>query len=127
MLTEIHINEFAFKDDTLKLTTPKIISLTQLGRSNIISIGKIKSNEFAIQFETLISMLGQSERLVVGKIFYKRNGNEWEKVSEPQYYQQPYNVSQGGKSNNEYSLGHAAGAYGDEFYIAYLERYTLIK
>ena len=128
VLTEIHINSFAYKGDTLKLATPKVISVNKLGCSDICSIGKIKNIEFAIQLETMISKLGQSERLVVGKVFYRKKGIEWERLFEPEYYEEYYNTLKGGKNSNEYEFGYAGGSYGeDEFYIDYLERYTLIK
>jgi len=128
VLTEIHINAFAYKGDTLKLATPKVISVNKLGCSAIFSIGKINNNEFAIQLETMLSQLGQAERLVVGKVFYKKNGTEWERLFEPEYYEEMYNIQRNGKNNNQYEFGYAGGSYGaDEFYIDYLERYTVLK
>ena len=127
-MSEIQINAFAYKGDTLKLAVPKEISLDKLGCSDIVSIGKIKSNEFAIQLETMISKLGQEEQLVVGKVFYRRKGTDWERLFEPEYYEEKFNTHKNGKNNNEYEFGYAGGSYGeDEFYIDYLERYTLIK
>jgi hypothetical protein len=128
ILTEIHINEFAYKEDTLKLSTPKLISINKFGCSDIISLGRIKTKEFAIQIESFISQLGKSERLVIGKLFYVKKLSAWEKLSEPEYIEVDYNTQVNGKSNSKYDFAFSAYSDGNaEFYIAYLERHTLIK
>lgn len=128
VLTEIHLSEFAYQGDTLKFSSPKTISVNKLGMSEITSIGIIKNQEFAIQLESLLSLLGLEERLVVGKIFYKKENDKWVKLFGPEYNEEMYNINQGGKIITRYAFGYAGGSYGeDEFYIWYQERYTLMK
>jgi hypothetical protein len=71
--------------------------------------------------------LGQEERLVVGMMFYKKNGAEWEKFIEPDYYEKTYTVQLDGKNNIKHDVGYVSNAYGDDFYISHSERFTLIK
>lgn len=125
--SEIHIKTLAYKGDTLKFPNPKHITINKLGCSDIITIGQILNLEFGIQIETLVSQIGQAERLVVGKVFYIKKGRSWELVVQPQYSEELFNISVQGKSNNTYELGQGGGSWDESFYIEYQYRYTLIK
>ncbi|MEO7924311.1 MAG: hypothetical protein ABIR30_11595 [Chitinophagaceae bacterium] len=125
--SEIHINSLAYKGDTIKFSSPKIVSLNKLGCSDILTIGKFLNLEFGIQIETLISRIGQAERLVVGIVFYLKKGKEWEQIVQPQYSEELFNILENGKNNNTYEMGYGGGSWDEEFYIDYRYRYTLIK
>jgi len=128
VMAEIHFDMIVYKGDTLKLDPPKIFSVNKTGASEIDSIGKIKNTELAVQIEMWISSLGGIKRLVVGKVFYTRKGNDWEQYSGPSYHEESYNIIKNGKNNHAYQPGYGNASFGeDEFEISFRELYTIIQ
>ena len=72
---EIHIDCVIYKGDTLKFDTPKIISFSKLGSTSIISLGKVKQTELAIQYDLLKSKIGTSEYFMLGKCFFVKTSS----------------------------------------------------
>ncbi len=122
VLIEFQIHEFVYLKDTANLILSKEIKVQKLGCTDIISIGNIKNNEFAIQIETAISLIGKTERLVVGMAFYMKKKGKWEMMRDPSYREYVFYGS-----SNENNFQDASHSFGDEFEIQYSERYTLIK
>jgi len=67
---EIHVESIIYKNDTLRFPTPKIITIKELGTSGFIAIGKIKTQEFGLKVEYLVSKLSSSESIICGKAFF---------------------------------------------------------
>jgi hypothetical protein len=82
---EIHIECVIYKGDTLKFDTPKIISFSKLGSTSIISLGKVRQAEFAIQYELLKSSIGTSEYFMLGKCFFIKTPKGWDEIARFSY------------------------------------------
>ena len=82
---EIHIESFIYKTDTFSFGTPKIVIIKNVGATPIIPLGKLKQNEFAVQYELLKSNIGQSEYYMLGKVFFIKNSKEWKEIPRLDY------------------------------------------
>jgi hypothetical protein len=82
---EIHIECVIYRGDTLKFDTPKIISFSKLGSTSIISLGKVKQTEFAIQYDLLKSNIGTSEYFMLGKCFFVKTSKGWNEIARFSY------------------------------------------
>ncbi len=78
---EVHLESIIFKGDTLTFNPPKTIVFNNTGKTNIISVGKLKLIELAVQCELLKSKIGQSEYYMLGKCFYIKNQKDWKEIS----------------------------------------------
>ena len=129
---KIKITSISFKGKPLKLSTPKILTLTSFGTTEITSLGIINGDEIGLQFELLKSSLGNEFSMVSGKgYFFKRDG-VWEMIKITNYQTCGFKVisdksniyekdfSQSGASVEEVKTG-------KELSINYWERYYIIK
>lgn len=82
---EIHIECFIYKGDTLKFDTPKIIPFSKVGSTSIISLGRVKQAEYAIQYELLKSNIGTSEYYMLGKCFFIKTSKGWNEIGRFSY------------------------------------------
>jgi len=82
---EIHIESFGFKSDTFSFKTPKVVIIKSLGPTAIIPLGKLKQNEFAVQYELLKSDIGLSEYYMLGKVFFIKSNKDWKEISRFDY------------------------------------------
>lgn len=84
---EIHIECLIYKSDTLKFNIPKIVTLTKIGTTPIISLGKVRQIEFAVQYELLKSNLQASEYYMLGKSFFAKTSKTWDEIARFSYEQ----------------------------------------
>src|SRR5688572_15951556 len=84
---EIHIECVIYKGDTLKFDTPKILTLTKIGTTSIIPLGKVRQTEFAVQYELLKSNLQASEYYMLGKCFFAKTSKTWNEIARFSYEQ----------------------------------------
>jgi hypothetical protein len=70
---EYQLTGMAYKEDTLRLKFPLIISLTDYGRTPIISVGRIGGTYYGIRLELLKSNVGLKEEVILGKAFFAKD------------------------------------------------------
>src|SRR5258705_7979151 len=83
---EMHIESIIYQGDTLTFNPPKLIKISKVGKTSIISLGKLKLIEFAVQYELLKSNIGQSEYYMLGKCFYIKDSKDWKEISRFDYH-----------------------------------------
>jgi hypothetical protein len=78
---EYQLTGMAYKEDTLRLKFPLIISLTDYGRTPIISVGRIGGTYYGIRLELLKSNVGLKEEVILGKAFFAKDiEGEWKEI-----------------------------------------------
>ena len=74
---EFHIKSVTNKGKTIKLDSTKIVTLINLGTTEITSVGIINGDEIGLKFEILKSNLADEVTLVTGLGFFIKHDADW--------------------------------------------------
>ena len=74
----LEIKSVSWEEHRTWIDTSIVLTLEKLGRTEIISLGKIDSTEIGFQWELLTSRLGQTEIFVNGKAYYLKKDGKWQ-------------------------------------------------
>jgi len=81
----LEITSVSWQEHREWIDTSIILTLEKIGRTEIISLGKIDSIEIGFQWELLKSRLGDIETFVSGKAYYLKKDGKWQLHQQPTY------------------------------------------
>jgi hypothetical protein len=118
---EVLVNSFSIDGDTVNLDTPKEILLKKIGRTEIISVGKINGKELGMQLELVRSSLGKEPMLITGKAFFLKKDGEWQMSNSMDYHRAEFKTihDKSGMEKRPWGYG---GLQTLEFFVSYRER-----
>ena len=79
---DFYVGYLRYQSDSIELESPKLITTTTSGLTDIIHLGKTKNFEFGIKVEILKSKLKGKLGFIVGKTYYVKKSLAWEKILE---------------------------------------------
>ena len=123
----LEIKSVSWEEHRTWIDTSIVLTLEKLGRTEIISLGKIDSTEIGFQWELLTSRLGQTEIFVNGKAYYLKRDGKWQLHQRPTYSAVEFKTVSTKPLTipEDYYLGGATTIQGLQ--IDYKEYYFIIK
>ena len=88
----LEITSVSWEEHRTWIDTSIILTLEKIGRTEIISVGKIDSTEIGFQWELLKSRLGNTEIYVSGKAYYLKKDGKWQMHHQPTYQAAEFKV-----------------------------------
>ena len=77
---DFYIGYLRYQNDSVHFESPKHITTTTSGLTNIISIGRTINYEFGIKVEILKSRFQDTLSYIVGKAYYIKKAGKWEEI-----------------------------------------------
>jgi hypothetical protein len=118
---EHHITYLQYKNDTINLEFPKVITLKEFGCTPITHLGYFGKNQYGVKLEILKSNVGLKEEFILAKCFYIKEGDIWKEIFKSAslqrevIFREPREVS----NDKDWSRGSEGG--NNEFNFTYMQ------